>query len=519
MTKKPLQLTSSKHPTSGNKEAAEKFIQKNSKKGFKKRFGEVVLALDNSKFFLLIPALLVVLGGGGFSVHSTYHNSLNECQKIVLKYQDVLEDTNQYCQDFVYWERSQNIKKVAQTKNSLEELRTQKLDEVKILGEKISDLQKQADGLGLKPIQKDFNDTNNTLQKIDLLKKYQTDLVQQIGNEQQNVYQQIRLFEYLIEEYQNLPIDREKDWLKNYLELSDSEKNVEFTNFIAKTEDTKLKIYNILRSEDKNHGLSYQKFFEFKIFEADDFVNLGDSFIQQKEEKDLQKEQDIELEGDLSNELVVINSQGEASLSKPEEDLPLITGQKTWDDFIWEKAQSLGYQTRYLANEEDLVEFSQNQKTFLVNKLARNDLENLVNYAKSENINLNVSSAFRNQEDQRQLFLTRLNSACVSFYHKGCNFSSKPESNLQAIDFVLKTAAVPLASKHHTGITVDFMNDVPGQPFADSKAFEWLSQNNYYNAKKFGFIPSYPDEATRKGPEPEAWEYVWVGVDNLKLNF
>jgi len=33
--------------------------------------------------------------------------------------------------------------------------------------------------------------------------------------------------------------------------------------------------------------------------------------------------------------------------------------------------------------------------------------------------------------------------------------------------------------------------------------------------KRFGFIPSYPENSGKQGPEPEPWEYVWVGEDVL----
>ena len=40
--------------------------------------------------------------------------------------------------------------------------------------------------------------------------------------------------------------------------------------------------------------------------------------------------------------------------------------------------------------------------------------------------------------------------------------------------------------------------------------------DNFYNAKRFGFIPSYPDDLNAQGPNPEPWEFVWVGVDLIE---
>src|SRR5690606_25521512 len=39
---------------------------------------------------------------------------------------------------------------------------------------------------------------------------------------------------------------------------------------------------------------------------------------------------------------------------------------------------------------------------------------------------------------------------------------------------------------------------------------------NYANAKRFGFIPSYPPDGGKQGPEPEPWEFVWVGVEVIR---
>jgi LAS superfamily LD-carboxypeptidase LdcB len=51
--------------------------------------------------------------------------------------------------------------------------------------------------------------------------------------------------------------------------------------------------------------------------------------------------------------------------------------------------------------------------------------------------------------------------------------------------------------------------------FEQSVCFGWLSKGNYKNAKSNGWIPSYPDGAKKQGPDPESWEYVWVGKQNL----
>jgi LAS superfamily LD-carboxypeptidase LdcB len=88
-----------------------------------------------------------------------------------------------------------------------------------------------------------------------------------------------------------------------------------------------------------------------------------------------------------------------------------------------------------------------------------------------------------------------------------------------AIEAVLRESAPPGFSRHHTGYTMDLYDPSTGRDFtafAASPAFRWLSASNYLNAKRFGFIPSYPEGATGQGPDPEPWEYTWVGEGPLR---
>lgn len=51
--------------------------------------------------------------------------------------------------------------------------------------------------------------------------------------------------------------------------------------------------------------------------------------------------------------------------------------------------------------------------------------------------------------------------------------------------------------------------------FATTDACKWLRAGGYLNARRFGFVPSYPVEAPTEGPVAEPWEWQWVGVDAL----
>ena len=110
-----------------------------------------------------------------------------------------------------------------------------------------------------------------------------------------------------------------------------------------------------------------------------------------------------------------------------------------------------------------------------------------------------LASAFRNHSGQAHIFLRRLTSYTDA-----------------AINNRLRTVAVPGYSKHHTGYAIDITQ--PGYEiyeFRNSPAYVWLTADNYTNAKRYGWIPSYPPDATNQGPEPEPWEWTYVGVENI----
>ena len=51
--------------------------------------------------------------------------------------------------------------------------------------------------------------------------------------------------------------------------------------------------------------------------------------------------------------------------------------------------------------------------------------------------------------------------------------------------------------------------------FAATPAYSWLSDNGFANARAHGWLPSYPDGVANLGPNPEVWEFVWVGTTNI----
>jgi D-alanyl-D-alanine carboxypeptidase len=120
--------------------------------------------------------------------------------------------------------------------------------------------------------------------------------------------------------------------------------------------------------------------------------------------------------------------------------------------------------------------------------------------ARAEGVSLILTSAFRDLNDQAQLFRGRLAGRSSDF----------------GIDSALQFSAPPGYSRHHSGFAVDVGQGGESRGgFINTRAYAWLSANDFAAAKTFGFIPSYPEDGTLMGPDPEPWELVWVGTGRI----
>jgi D-alanyl-D-alanine carboxypeptidase len=176
---------------------------------------------------------------------------------------------------------------------------------------------------------------------------------------------------------------------------------------------------------------------------------------------------------------------------------PSIRGNVAADSRIQTLAENRGYQLRSEATCQCLQTEANNAFQAMRNEAAKNGL------------NLQLVSGFRSINEQRNIFNSNLGSV-----------SNQQIASGQAdylINSILKTISIPGYSRHHTGYTIDLgCGDNNLLRFRNTPCYAWLSANNYYNAKRFGFIPSYPDGASLQGPDPEPWEYVWVGESDLR---
>lgn len=187
---------------------------------------------------------------------------------------------------------------------------------------------------------------------------------------------------------------------------------------------------------------------------------------------------------------------------------PYITGDSVADARIRKLAEERGYvMTSIPETSIEKINEPRLENDDLLQPLAAIAWRDLKAAARRDSIPLTLISAYRSPEYQRNLFMGRLKSL-------GVTTSQIVSGDADAkINTILSQAAVPGYSRHHTGYTIDLWCEDGSSAFLSSKCFDWISKDNYYNAKITGWIPSYPDGAGSQGPEPEPWEYVWVGKE------
>lgn len=184
-------------------------------------------------------------------------------------------------------------------------------------------------------------------------------------------------------------------------------------------------------------------------------------------------------------------------------DNSVITDDSEVDLYIQNFAEAMGYKRRSAPVVDVFKEIDGNK----IQQRAHDDWLSMKDDALKSNLKLMIVAGYRSQSDQKELFLSRLkiNRANYKLILTG--------SLDRLLKETLDTTAIPGYSRHHNGYTVDISCGGEFRAFQFTSCFAWLSKNNYENTKKHGWIPSYPEETVNQGPEPETWEYVWVGKD------
>ncbi|MFP4514530.1 MAG: D-alanyl-D-alanine carboxypeptidase family protein [Parcubacteria group bacterium] len=151
---------------------------------------------------------------------------------------------------------------------------------------------------------------------------------------------------------------------------------------------------------------------------------------------------------------------------------------------------------------------------------AKNHFISLREAARREGYNLDIVSGYRSVEEQRNIFRYEMEKRMQEKYGRELDTDEIASGKAdEIIRNILESRSIPGFSKHHSGYSVDLVDTNSNYSFTDfgkSRAYDWISKNNFFNAKRFGFIPNYPPGADDIGPKPEPWEYVYVGEKRLK---
>lgn len=216
-----------------------------------------------------------------------------------------------------------------------------------------------------------------------------------------------------------------------------------------------------------------------------------------------------------AHEFVALFYEAELADVAPVTEPPPITGSRAADKRIVDIAEQRGYRLQQVATSElDSVDGQPLQSA------AAQAWDRLADAAAQDGLTLEVISGFRSVSEQRDIFLARLAAEAVDQLGRPYTPAEIADGMAdEAIDRVLHTSSIPGYSKHHTGYAVDVRDVGSGLSFTrfgETAGYEWISADNFANATRFGFIPSYPHGVEQQGPVPEEWEFVWVGEEALQ---
>ncbi len=176
---------------------------------------------------------------------------------------------------------------------------------------------------------------------------------------------------------------------------------------------------------------------------------------------------------------------------------PAITGNAAADKRIRSLAEGRGYRLRSL-HAGRLVTVA----GVPIDERVAGPFSELIAEARRNGMTLGAGFGYRSVDYQRTLFLRRIPYSAAQIA------AGQADGSIIA---ALRWVAAPGYSKHHSGFTLD-LRAAGGAAFGSSAVGRWLAADNYAVAKRHGFIPNYPPGTGPQGPEPEPWEYAWVGV-------
>lgn len=141
-----------------------------------------------------------------------------------------------------------------------------------------------------------------------------------------------------------------------------------------------------------------------------------------------------------------------------------------------------------------------------INKLALKDLDDMLNVAKKDGVNLSVSTGYIDFSDQQNLYEKTFDTI------REQNGYSVIKSEAQAMKIVSKGGE----SENQTGLLISFA-DGDNSDFETSSSFSWLQRN----AVDYGFVLRFPqdkEDVTTMSYNPQVYRF--VGKSNaLQMRF
>ncbi|WP_455682908.1 M15 family metallopeptidase [Thomasclavelia sp.] len=140
-----------------------------------------------------------------------------------------------------------------------------------------------------------------------------------------------------------------------------------------------------------------------------------------------------------------------------------------------------------------------------VDQRAYQALQDMLDDAKKEGMNIIVCSSYRTYDKQKQLFVNKVSE----YLKKGYSYNEAQEAASMWV-------AKPNTSEHQLGLAVDLVSrDNQRLDKSQEKTDEqrWLMEN----CQRYGFILRYPsDKSSLTGVNYEPWHYRYVGKEHAK---
>lgn len=137
---------------------------------------------------------------------------------------------------------------------------------------------------------------------------------------------------------------------------------------------------------------------------------------------------------------------------------------------------------------------------FEVDKRIYPKLQEMFDYAKSQGIYPEIVSAYRTNDEQKELFTNKITK-----------YKNEGYSEEEATQLTLGWVALPGTSEHQVGLALDINADASMN--TNDEVYSWLYENSY----KYGFIMRYAeDKIDKTGIQYEPWHYRYVGIEHAK---